>query len=75
MVVLQVTQADVLSALDTLEDLYPIAGALEWGNVEDACTYAEAELGGAITETLNDILQIFLEDLEGQKRKDNRRLW
>ena len=70
-----VTNEDVLGALDTLGDTYPIARVLGHGDVEDACACVRARLEGTIAEELDDILQIFLEDLEGQKRRDNRRLW
>lgn len=70
-----VSEKDVLNALDMLGDAYPIAHMLAWGDIEDACACVEARLEGTIAEELDDILQIFLENLEAQKRKDHRRLW
>ena len=70
-----VTNQDVLEALDALGDDYPIARALEHGDVEDACACVRSRFLGTVAEELDDILQIFLEDLEEQKHRDNRRLW
>ena len=73
--VFQITEKDVLSMLDSLGDGYPIARALEHGDVEDACMYVRTRLEEIVAAELEDALVIFLEELEVQKRKDNRRLW